>query len=961
MIQHIKSTHSYNIDNYFKKLSSQCDTRVDYYLIDPQGTIEKTSYATDLNFNFPKRAPNAWKMLEKLKPGEDFIISAISIETKTSKLRQYSYYKFSDGYILEVGILLQRVHELLNDYVKKIKTFPFVGNIDILYRINGNKYKSLLNAKFAVRDFPVSKSDRIFYQKKLSNTKRILYVGLKDPAFDFYVYGIVTIDFSFVYNSIYFVGYLIIFIFLLFGFLIFFFTIANTKSVLSIMRNISSKLKNSEYLSKPIEKTYIKEFNDFIDAHNSLVNNLNDSLQEQESLNDSLISSLQKLQIEKKRFEELFMNIPNSAIRVRAIFNSDITRNKISDLVILNLNKKIINVLKIEDDIIGKSLKEVSEDPKEFSALMDMYQAVFNKKTPFDFNFRNRWYRVYSHLEEEDIAVVIFTDIDEIKKLQLNLQDSERRLKIAVNAADEAIWEYNYKTDRATLSDKAWIMLGYEPKLEPQSMLFWKTLMHPIDRKRFIRIEKKISDGEIDYFKTLIRFKTKNGYYKWIEIIGEVVEKDSNGKPIKVIGIRRDVDKKKRADDLVKEAERRYRKLIDNSINAIAVYEPINNGKDFRFLDINDRACKIEGLKKDQVIGKTLTELFPYAVEKGFLQILQRVNTTGVSQSLLLHYFDDKGVENWRDNYIYKLPSGEIVAVYQDVSQEMINRKTINLLSSALEASKNIIYIADDKCNVLWVNSEFEKITGLSLKDLKGKNIWSIYDLPKEKVKDIYESLNNTDLWKGELQLKDKDGKLYWERLFMTAIRENGKVVNIVKVGEDITKEKEMEKKLEEYATIDELTKVLNRRAGYMLLEKEAKKAVRNKTPLTVAFVDMDHLKKINDTFGHEKGDEMIKKMVEICESSMRDTDTIMRIGGDEFVLIFPESTISDVKIVFESRIERKIKEFNEINKSIIPLSISYGFAQYDDFDRRFDIEELLNRADDLMYEMKKEKKVSRE
>jgi diguanylate cyclase (GGDEF)-like protein/PAS domain S-box-containing protein len=458
----------------------------------------------------------------------------------------------------------------------------------------------------------------------------------------------------------------------------------------------------------------------------------------------------------------------------------------------------------------------------------------------------------------------------------------------------------------------------------------------------------------------LLRYKTKDGNYKWIESIGEVINRDKDGVPIKLVGVRRDVDKKKRMDDLVKKAERRYRQLMNNSINAIAVYEAVDDGNDFIFVDFNQMACKIEGYDKRQVVGHTLKELFPVAVESGFLDILKNVYKTSKPQHYMLHYLNENGKEVWRDNYVYKLPSGEVVAVYQDITQEKLNQRTINILSLALQKSKNIIYIADDKCNLMWVNEEFESVMGYSLKDIVGKNVWSIYNLPKEQIKKIYRDLEEDDFWKGELKIKTKNDKYLWERSFISLIREEGKVVNVVKVGEDITKEKEMEERLKEYANIDELTKVLNRRAGYLLLETEAKKAKRKKLPLVVAFVDMDNLKKVNDNFGHEKGDEFILKMVEIFKSSVRDTDSIMRIGGDEFVIIFPESTIQDVEHIFKERILKRIDEYNSKSNFNVPLGLSYGLAEYNDFESDFDIEEILKIADTKMYKMKTRKKTHR-
>jgi PAS domain S-box-containing protein len=150
---------------------------------------------------------------------------------------------------------------------------------------------------------------------------------------------------------------------------------------------------------------------------------------------------------------------------------------------------------------------------------------------------------------EDDFITIILIDIDETKKLQIKLQQSEKKLKMAVNAAKEAIFEYDVKNDLAILDDSAWTMLGYDPNPVEQSMLYWKSLMHPVDRKRFLLVERKLYQGEMDSFSVLIRFRTKQGDYKWIEVIGEVVQRDFDNSPIKIIGVRRDIDERKKIEE----------------------------------------------------------------------------------------------------------------------------------------------------------------------------------------------------------------------------------------------------------------------------------------------------------------------------------------------------------------------------------------------------------------------------
>jgi PAS domain S-box-containing protein len=128
------------------------------------------------------------------------------------------------------------------------------------------------------------------------------------------------------------------------------------------------------------------------------------------------------------------------------------------------------------------------------------------------------------------------------------------------------------------------------------------------------------------------------------------------------------------------ESERRFRQLFEHSSSGVAVYEPFENGKDFVFRDINKAVETIEGVNRFQLIGRKVTEVFPGVVEFGLLDVFRRVWQTGQSACHPVNYYSDGRLEGWRENSVYKLPSGEIVAVYDDLTawkQAEIERKAM--------------------------------------------------------------------------------------------------------------------------------------------------------------------------------------------------------------------------------------------------------------------------------------------
>ena len=117
------------------------------------------------------------------------------------------------------------------------------------------------------------------------------------------------------------------------------------------------------------------------------------------------------------------------------------------------------------------------------------------------------------------------------------------------------------------------------------------------------------------------------------------------------------------------ESETRYRGIVEHTVNGVAVYRAVRNGEDFIFVDFNKAAEKIENIKRKDVIGKSVLEVFPGVREFGIFDVFKKVWKTGHAEHFPLSIYKDERVTGWRDNFIYKLPSGEVVAVYSDETE----------------------------------------------------------------------------------------------------------------------------------------------------------------------------------------------------------------------------------------------------------------------------------------------------
>lgn len=160
---------------------------------------------------------------------------------------------------------------------------------------------------------------------------------------------------------------------------------------------------------------------------------------------------------------------------------------------------------------------------------------------------------------------------------------------------------------------------------------------------------------------------------------------------------------------------------------------------------------------------------------------------------------------------------------------------------------------------------------------------------------------------------------------------------------------------LKQLAKVDCLTGVLNKRAGMELLHKAIKHCEHNGSKVTIVFLDIDNFKKVNDTYGHVEGDKLLQKLAKLIESTIRKTDTIFRIGGDEFVIVFPEGNIEEVRRVC-NRMINKIKAYNKTEELPYKIGVSYGIAQYNN-NLYKSPRELIDMADREMYKNKRKKK----
>lgn len=271
----------------------------------------------------------------------------------------------------------------------------------------------------------------------------------------------------------------------------------------------------------------------------------------------------------------------------------------------------------------------------------------------------------------------------------------------------------------------------------------------------------------------------------------------------------------------------------------------------------------------------------------------------------------------------------------------MGNDSMLRLLGRGVMASACPIMITDRHGLIVYVNPVFTSLTGYSLEELQGKTprVLKSPQTPLLVHEDLWRTILSGKPWHGELCNFRKNGQEIWESISINAIRDDaGEITHFVGVWQDITGRRERDETsraeketFKKQSRTDDLTGLYNRRHIFVELGREVERATRYKRPLSGMMIDIDDFKKINDERGHLLGDRVVRTFARILEDSVRTIDILGRYGGDEFLLILPETPISEALTVAQRIRQNVINYHRNIMAEIGTLTVSIGLVEFDD------------------------------
>jgi diguanylate cyclase (GGDEF)-like protein/hemerythrin-like metal-binding protein/PAS domain S-box-containing protein len=292
-----------------------------------------------------------------------------------------------------------------------------------------------------------------------------------------------------------------------------------------------------------------------------------------------------------------------------------------------------------------------------------------------------------------------------------------------------------------------------------------------------------------------------------------------------------------------------------------------------------------------------------------------------------------------------------------DITKHKQTEVELRIAATAFEL-QDAMLVTDANNVILKVNQAFTRITGYSAEEVIGKtpNLLSSGQHDKTFYSSMWESINRTDAWQGEIWNRRKNGEMFPEWLIITAVKEpdekNEHVNNYVASFSDITSRKAAEEEIKQLAFYDPLTQLPNRR----LLQERLKHSIdverRDGKRLALLMLDLDRFKAVNDSLGHLAGDELLQQVAVRISARLRDVDMVARLGGDEFVVLLEDiAHAEDAARVAAEIIFVLGKPFQLTQSNDVQIGASIGISLYPEHGASYEM--LMDHADAALYQAK--------
>ena len=463
------------------------------------------------------------------------------------------------------------------------------------------------------------------------------------------------------------------------------------------------------------------------------------------------------------------------------------------------------------DDNFEKSTEgwEMIIHPKWRKIMIDYLQnEVIAKKNDFNKNYKiirindkeERWVHgmgkiIFNELNEPLQLIGTIQDVSKQKKTEDSLRESEEKIRNLLDSTDGIVWEADATTFNFTfVSKQAERLLGF-PVEEWYKEDFWKNHLHPADKDKTLEYcisrTRQMKSHDFTY-----RFIANDGQVVWLRDIVNVVVIER--KPRWLRGVMFDISKQKKMEEALRESEEKYRSLVENSPDAVAIYI---EGK---IVFVNEEGIRIIGaVNKDEIIGKPVLQfIHPDSMEsitQRMIDVLRDSNASDIVEEKLIDLYGKSiDVELKAIPTLYEQQEAVQVIIH-DISERKRTQEKIKQLSQAVEQSPVSIIITNTSGTIEYVNRKFTEISGYSFDEVVGQNprVLKSGHTTQSEYKELWQTISAGHEWHGEFHNITKNGDFYWESASISPIiSAQGKITHFIAIKEDITHRKKAQEEL---------------------------------------------------------------------------------------------------------------------------------------------------------------------
>jgi diguanylate cyclase (GGDEF)-like protein/PAS domain S-box-containing protein len=557
----------------------------------------------------------------------------------------------------------------------------------------------------------------------------------------------------------------------------------------------------------------------------------------------------------------------------------------------------------------------------------------------------------------------IIHDITERRRAEQALQRSEEKYRNIFDFASIGIYQSTREGDLITANLMLARMLGYETAEELLTRNLTRDVYaDPAQREELIRIfapRGSASDYEL-------LWKRKDGSTIWVELTAHAVSAPGGGMYFE--GFVRDVTERKLAEQKLAAANAQRKAVLD-AATRVSIIATSPEGTITVF---NSGAERMIGYSAEEMIGRrSLLDLHvPEELASHAAALSSELGAAPGGFEALVVRAARQGVEEREWTYVRKdgrtitvLVSvtairderGEITGflhVGMDVSERKRAEELLRTQSAAIAASMDGIAILNERLEFTYCNDALTVLFGYSSPtELLGRSICDLYDPPEQIrfITSVMPIVQQRGRWRGEAAGVRRDGTMFPQEISFTAL-ERGGVVCVVR---DITERTYAEEQIKHLAYHDALTGLPNRLLFKDRVTVALSHAQRSGNRLAVLFLDLDRFKFINDSLGHNIGDQLLQAVAARVQSCVRESDTVARLGGDEFTLLLANLVRSDDAAPIADKVLESIRHPFHIEGREFFISTSIGISLYPEDGA--DADTLIKNADTAMYQAKEQ------